>query len=172
MKKLLAATVVASSLLAGCGGPSVYRDEAFQPESPYQRKYSLQAQQACEGAQLALLSQGYRLEKVEASQVKAKKDFQPDEEVNVTLDFDVVCKDYEAGAMVFANAVETTYNLKKSTGATSLSVPAAGSFSLPWSKSADSLVKVAGQTITDPEFYKRFFDLVADYLKLPRSPSK
>jgi len=171
MKKLLVA-VVTAVVLTACGGHSVYLDEAFKPESPYQRKYSLQAPQVCNAAQLALLSQGYRIEKVEALQIKARKDFQPDDETNVTIDFDVMCKDFEAGSMVFANAVETTYMLKKNTGATSLSIPAAGSFSLPWSKSADSLVKVAGKTIADPQFYARFLDLMASYLKLPPSRSR
>lgn len=159
-------------LLAACGGPSVYGDEAFVKESPYQRKYGLKAQQACEGAQLALLSQAYRMEKADALQVRARKDFQPEDDVNITVDFEVICKDADTGALVFVNAVETTYELKKTSGSTSLSIPAAGSFSLPWSKSADSLVKVAGKTITDPRFYARFFDLVASYLKLPSGKSK
>jgi len=160
------------SLLTACGGPSVYGDEAFEKETPYQRKFDIKARQACEGAQLALLSQGYRIESGDALQIKAKKDFQPEDDVNITVDFDVTCRDSDAGALVFANAVETTYNLKKTSGSTSLSIPAAGSFSLPWSKTADSLVKVAGKTVTDKKFYDRFFELVASYLNLPPRKSK
>lgn len=171
MNKLFLLVLLVNTLVA-CGGPSVYRDESFNHEAPYQRKYVARALEVCNAGQLALLSQGYRLERAEYGEVKARKDFQPDDEINVTIDFDVVCKDFETGSIVFANAVETTFHLKKTTGSTSLSVPAAGSFSLPWSKSADSLVKVAGRTIADQQFYKRFFDLMGSYLRVPRPAVK
>ncbi|PHM20113.1 MAG: hypothetical protein CK604_08165 [Curvibacter sp. PD_MW3] len=151
------------ALLAACGTPSVYPDEAFSKESPYFKQFRQSEVQACEAAQHALLSQGYRIERAEAQNVRAKKDFQPDDEVNVTIDFDVVCKPSSSGATVFVNAVETTYELKKTSSAASLSVPGGG-IAMPWSKSTDALVKVAGKTIEDQKFYKRFFDLLTTYL--------
>ncbi|WP_419095689.1 DUF2242 domain-containing protein [Curvibacter soli] len=119
---------------------------------------------ACDAAQMALLSQGYRIEASDGLSVHAQKHFQPDDEVNTTIDFYVTCKEQDGGAMVFANAVETTYELKKTSNATGFSVAGAGSITMPWSKSADSLVKVAGQTIADGKFYQRFFDLLSTYL--------
>jgi len=159
----LITTIGTLSLLVACGTPSVYSDEAFSKESPYFKQFRQSEAQACEAAQHALLSQGYRIERAEAQNVRAKKDFQPDDEVNVTIDFDVVCKPSGSGATVFVNAVETTYELKKTSSPTSLSVPGA-SIAMPWSKSTDALVKVAGKTIEDEKFYKRFFDLLATYL--------
>lgn len=156
-------TLLTLALLAACGTPSVYTDEAFSKESPYFKQFRQSEVQACEAAQHALLSQGYRIERFEAQNVRAKKDFQPDDEVNVTIDFDVVCKPSGSGATVFVNAVETTYELKKTSSPTSLSLPGA-SIAMPWSKSTDALVKVAGKTIEDERFYKRFFDLLATYL--------
>lgn len=156
-------TLLTLALLAACGTPSVYQDEAFSKASPYFKQFRQNETQACEAAQHALLSQGYRIERFEAQNVRAKKDFQPDDEVNVTIDFDVVCKPSGSGATVFVNAVETTYELKKTSSPTSLSLPGA-SIAMPWSKSTDALVKVAGKTIEDERFYKRFFDLLATYL--------
>ncbi|HCY14785.1 MAG: hypothetical protein A2Z93_15800 [Curvibacter sp. GWA2_64_110] len=156
-------TLLTLALLAACGTPSVYPDEAFSKESPYFKKFRQSEAQACEAAQHALLSQGYRIERAEAQNVRAKKDFQPDDDVNVTIDFDVVCKASDSGATVFVNAVETTYELKKTSGAASLSV-SGGGIALPWGKSTDALVKVAGKTIEDERFYKRFFDLLTTYL--------
>jgi hypothetical protein len=153
-----------AQLLVACGGPSVYCDEAFVKESPYQREFFLPAQDACEGAQRALLSQAYRIERLDGLNIRAHKDFQPEDEINITIDFDITCKVTPGGALVFVNAIETTYSLKKTGGATSLSVPGAGSISMPWSKSADSLVKTSGTTITDPTFYRRFFDLMTTFL--------
>ena len=150
-------------LCTACGTAVVYKDEAFKKESPFQRGFHESDRRACEAAQRALLSQGYRIERFDAVSVRAQKDFQPDDEVNNTIDFDVTCKVSGAGSTVFANAVETSYKLKKASGAASLSV-AGGGIALPWSKSADSLVKVSGMTIADEKFYRRFFDLVTDYL--------
>jgi len=155
--------LITTTLLAACGTPSVYPDEAFSKESPYFKQFRQSEVQACEAAQHALLSQGYRIERAETQNVRAKKDFQPDDEVNVTIDFDVVCKPSGSGATVFVNAVETTYELKKTSSAASLSVPGGG-IAMPWSKSTDALVKVAGKTIEDQKFYKRFFDLLTNYL--------
>lgn len=159
----LSTTLLTLALLAACGTPSVYPDEAFSKESPYFQKFRQGETQACEAAQHALLSQGYRIERAEAQNVRAKKDFQPDDDINVTIDFDVVCKPSGSGATVFVNAVETTYELKKTSSAASLSV-SGGGIALPWGKSTDALVKVAGKTIEDEKFYKRFFDLLTTYL--------
>lgn len=165
MKKILLACIAS---LYGCGGPDVYRDESFAAESPFTMKFGVSAQQACEGAQRALLGQGYRIEKKEPDTLIAIKDFQPDEEVSMTLEFNVTCKEDAGNARLFANAVQSRYVLKKSSQSTSLSVPT-GSISLPWSKSADSLVKVGSETISDPAFYARFFTLVRTYLGLPKT---
>lgn len=159
----LTTALLTLALLAACGTPSVYQDEAFSKTSPYLKDFRQGEAQACDAAQRALLSQGYRIEWAEGHNVRAKKDFQPDEDINVTIDFDVVCKPSGSGSTVFVNAVETTYELKKTSGAASLSV-SGGGIALPWGKSTDALVKVAGKTIEDEKFYKRFFDLLTTYL--------
>ncbi|MBU0588089.1 MAG: DUF2242 domain-containing protein [Gammaproteobacteria bacterium] len=160
----LALAVALLGLLAACGTSDVYRKEAFSKESPYQRHFLRDETQVCDAAQRTLLSQGYRIEQVSALNVKARKDFQPDDEVNITIDMDVTCHANSSGSTAYVNAVQTTYELKKTAGGASLSVPGAGSISMPWSKTTDTLVKVAGETISDEAFYKRFFDLLSDIL--------
>lgn len=161
----LALTACTVAALAGCGSSPVYKDEAFSQESPYQLTTTQGPQQACEAAQFALLSQGYRVERAEGLTMHFQKHFQPDEDTNATIDFFISCKPRGSGATVFANAVETTYELKKTSGSTGFSVAGAGSITMPWSKGADSLVKVAGITIADNRFYQRFFDLLGTYLR-------
>ena len=161
--KLLAVSCLLA-VLGGCGTAPVYKKEAFSQESPFQLVVTQDPQEACHAAQLTLLSQGYRIEKTEALTLVAQKHFQPDDEVNATIEFFVTCKPYDGGATVFANAVETTYELKKTASSTGFSVAGAGSITMPWTKGADSLVKVAGATISDKKFYQRFFDLLSKYL--------
>lgn len=160
----IAISLGAAIAVGGCGGHDVYREEAFQVESPFRVHLNVSAREACEAAQLALLSQGYRIESAQPLANKARKDFQPEKERSAAIEFNVVCKDYQSGSILFANAVQTSYELKKSRQATSISVPTAGSLSLPFGSTTESLIKVAEETISDETFYARFFALVRTYL--------
>ena len=156
------ALALSAMLLAACGTPSVHQHEKFAQQSPHFRSYPQADTVTCDAARRALLSQGYRIDAAAELNLKAHKDFQPNEDVNVVIDFDVTCvaKPDGRGATVYVNAEESTYNLKKISGAASLSVPGGG-IAMPWGKTNDQLVKVAGKTIADEGFYKRFFDLLA-----------
>lgn len=162
--KYFPTTIVLAALIGGCGGHDVYRDETFATASPYRKSLKASARQACDGAQLALLSQGYRLERTEPELIKGIKEFQPDEDIHAIVEFSVVCKDRGPGSMMFANAVQTKFELKKSSKSLNLGVSSAGSISLPWGKTTEALVKIAGETISDQDFYARFFSLVQTYL--------
>ncbi|MDD5177262.1 MAG: DUF2242 domain-containing protein [Sterolibacterium sp.] len=169
MRKYSAAAIIATLTLAtGCGGSAVYKGEAFKEESPYRRNLNVSAQKACEAAQLAMLSQAYRISHNEATDIRGQKDFQPDDEVNVTIELNVICKDVPPGSIIFANAVQTKYELKKSAKTTSVGIPSVGSISMPWGKTAESLVKVGGETISDEDYYARFFTLVKNILEPPQ----
>jgi len=159
------ALVLSVALLAACSTPTVHQNEKFAQQSPYFRHYGQTESAACVAARRALLSQGYRIDMTMDLNLKAHKDFQPDTDVNVVIDFDVTCiaKPDGSGSTVYVNAEESTYNLKKTSGAASLSVPGGG-IAMPWGKTTDQLVKVAGKTIVDEQFYKRFFDLLASQL--------
>lgn len=166
MRTCSVATLLATAMLtAACGGTSVYKGESFKEESPYRRNLNVSAQKACEAAQLAMLSQAYRISLNEATEIRGQKDFQPDDDLNVSIDLNVVCKDAPPGSIMFANAVQTKYELKKSSKTTSVGIPSVGSISMPWGKSAESLVKVGGETIADESYYARFFALVKNILE-------
>src|SRR5574343_1188536 len=83
---VLSAVVLA---LTACGSPhGVHVEEGFEAESPYFRRVSYGPVQACDAVQEALLSQGYRIEPQSDVHLRARKDFQPDDEHNVTIDFE------------------------------------------------------------------------------------
>ncbi|MDO8890363.1 MAG: DUF2242 domain-containing protein [Sulfurimicrobium sp.] len=165
--RLLAAWLILG--LAACGSSPVYERETFDANSPFQRRIPTALDPACEGARLALLSQGYTVDDTRPHHLKGTKSFQPDEDEHVTIEFDVVCAMTRSDTTLYANAVETRYDIKKSKQAAGISIPSVGSLNLPWGSTTESLVKVSGETITDTAFYERFFNLVEQQLGL--SPS-
>ena len=150
--------------LTGCATHPVHETEAFASDSPYQWRIPAMVDRACEGARLALLSQGYAVDDTRVHDLRGSKAFQPDEDVHVILEFRVVCVSTRSGTTLYANAVESHYDLKKSRQAAGISIPTVGSINLPWGTTTESLVKVSGETVSDEAFYKRFFLLVEKQL--------
>lgn len=160
------ALVLATATLAACGSSPVYEDESFNPKSPYQYPVPVEAGKACEAARLALLSNGYEVQVAVPEQLKASKAFQPDSDTHAVIEFNVACAVTREGTMIYANALEKRFQLKKSSQSAGLSVPSVGSISMPWGSTTESLVLVSSKTISDPDFYKRFYSLVGRELGL------
>ena len=156
-------------LLSACGTGSrvKFEAEAFGSTTTHSRSYGAPIAYTCEAARRALLSQGYVVNVADADRVKGRKNFQPDAEVHVEIEFNVVCAPDGMGGkktIAFVNALQDRYALKKSNNSASVGVGAIGSLSLPFSSSDDSLVRVASETITAGPFYDRFFALLQRYL--------
>ncbi|MGV3654584.1 MAG: DUF2242 domain-containing protein [Noviherbaspirillum sp.] len=164
-----------AAVLSACsavkpGGPrapnGAYADE-FTNTDTYSRAFPGHDQATCEAARRALLSQGYLISEAKPSLLKGRKNFQPQGEVHVQIEFNVVCAADSPGSQsttVFASAVRDRYSLKKSTNSASLGVGVLGSVSFPFGYSDDAMVKVASETIPSRDFYERFFSLVERYL--------
>ncbi|MCR6686273.1 DUF2242 domain-containing protein [Pseudoxanthomonas sp.] len=160
-------------LAAGLTGCGMHRDipdraafEAFDSSSTYSRSFDHSPAQTCEAARRALLSQGFVVGRAEADIVEARKYFQQDES-HEQVEFRAVCMPQLRGdqqTVVFVNAVQDRYALRKSNTSASLGVSALGSVSLPIGSSEDSLVKVASETLQDDTFYKRFFAVLERFL--------
>ena len=158
-------------LVAGCGGYQAYEEETFNEESPFKKELNVSAQTACNAAQLTLLNQGYTLKKLSADTFTGQKDFQPEEEKNIRITFNVACKNHEKGSTIFATAVQTTYKLNTSHQSASLGVPLGASISLPVGNAKESLDMTSAKTISDEDFYSRFYDLMQHYLEQLKQPS-
>ncbi len=162
-------------LLPACSGTPrpkpeapLFMEESFDSDSIYSRKYPAAPAFACEAARRALLGQGYVVTRTTDETVEATKNFQPASEDHIQLDVRVSCVEHGADqALVFVSAVQDRYALKKSPTSASVGVGALGSVSLPIGSSDDSLVRVASRTVSDAEFYKRFFDRLNYYLPAP-----
>ncbi|MEB1528382.1 DUF2242 domain-containing protein [Xanthomonas sp. WHRI 7945] len=139
--------------------------ETFNSDNTYSRSYPVQPGQACESARRALLSQGYVVAKATADAVEGTKNFQPNQDSHEQLELRVSCVAHgQDESWVFVSALQDRYALKKSATSASVGVGVLGSVSLPVGSSDDSLVRVASSTVQDGDFYKRFFERIAQYL--------
>jgi hypothetical protein len=156
--------------LSSCSGGRVYRSETFAPDSPYHHAFDATPEAACGAGRSALLSQGYVILESSEAHIKANKEFQPKEEIHNDLEVTITCEQHGSQAIVYANAVQQRYEVKKSRQSTSFSLPKIGALSLPGSSATEDLIKTGSETVTERNFYDRFFALVARLLEpVPRS---
>lgn len=137
-----------------------YQTEAFQSDTPFQYYSSQQPDAACEIARRALLSQGYQIDEARQQSVRGEKYFRPKADEATRLTITIVCLPSSLGTVMYANALETQFEMKSKGSNAGVSVSALGSLSLPWSIDKDTLVKVGEETVTAPDFYQRLFELI------------
>ena len=180
-------TVVTALVLVGIAGcaskkAAVYENENFDDSGTFSRNYPVTDKASCEAARRALLSQGYIITSNDPKMISGHKSFQQTGESHLEISFNVVCADdggSQHHATMFANALQDRYALKKVNNSASLGVGVLGSVSMPIGSTDDSMVKVASETVSSPQFYDRFFGLVEVFLpkpkeveKAPRAPEK
>ncbi len=148
--------------LAGCAAKpaQVYRTEAFELETPFQYHSDLPPLVLCEYGKRALLSQAYEVDATMPSNIKGSKFFQPETDHQVQLRITLTCMSTGRDTTIYANALQTRYELKAGGSSTGLSVSGLGSISVPWPTDKNSLVKVGEETISDADFYQRLFVLI------------
>lgn len=158
----LGITALALASLSGCTASAptrVYQTENFAMDTPFAYYSNRDSLGACEVGKRALLSQGYQVDDSKPLNLRAEKYFQPKAENATRLSINLVCLPSSLGAVVYANALETFYELKSRGSSAGVSVSGM-SLSLPWSADKDNLVKIGEETITQPDFYQRLFELI------------
>lgn len=149
-------------LLAACSQTKVarvYGEESFVRDTPFEYYSSRDPEGACEVGKRALLSQGYQVDDAKPLAIRGEKYFKPAPDQANKLTISLVCLPSSLGAVIYANALETHFQLKSQGGSAGVSVSGLGSLSLPWSDK-DTLVKLGEETVTSPDFYKRLFELI------------
>lgn len=158
-------------LLGACAGtkPPTFQQELFDTgASPFARGFNASTADTCEGARRALLSQGYMTTMTRSDTVDGTKNFQPTSDSHVVVEFHVVCTpgiEQTNSSVVYVNAVQNGYAMKKSDTSASVGLSILGSLSLPIRSNNDAMVKVSSETIPSGKFYERFFALVEHYLQ-------
>ena len=107
-----------------------------------------------------MLSHGYQIEGAQLRSIRGEKYFQPTPEQVTKLTISLACLPSSLGAVIYASAMETNFELKSRGSSAGVSVAGIGSLSLPWAADKDTLVKVGEVTITAPDFYQRLFELI------------
>ncbi|NML31984.1 DUF2242 domain-containing protein [Paraburkholderia antibiotica] len=166
-----AAAVFGLLALAACSStpqPKLTEEMFETGASPYARNFNSNTIDSCEAARRALLSQGYLTTMPRADTVDGTKNFQPTSDTHVVVEFHVVCTPGEEAAdssIVYVNAVQNGFALKKSDTSASVGLSVLGSLSLPIRSNSDAMVKISSETIPSGKFYDRFFALVDHYLQ-------
>ncbi|MGF6957636.1 DUF2242 domain-containing protein [Paraburkholderia youngii] len=146
-----------------------FTQELFETgASPYARNFNSSTGDSCEAARRALLSQGYLTTMSRPDTVDGTKNFQPTGDSHVVVEFHVVCTPGEEAAntsIVYVNAVQNGFALKKSDTSASVGLSVLGSLSLPIRSNSDAMVKISSETIPSGKFYDHFFSLVDHYLQ-------
>ncbi|MFZ5580051.1 MAG: DUF2242 domain-containing protein [Pseudomonadota bacterium] len=160
--------------LTACGAPSGgLKDSATASDSsPYQKQVAEDAHTACAAANRALLGDGYLTEPMGGDKVKGRKSYRNDGDRSTVVEMTVIClSDPSGGSTLYANGLRSTYELKKSATPASIGVSVIGSVSLPIGQSADSMVKTMDETISERDFYRKFFGAVENILNAARTES-
>ncbi|MEA3118253.1 MAG: hypothetical protein QOI13_1523 [Paraburkholderia sp.] len=162
-------------LLTACSSsPQKPQQEFFDAgASPFSRNFNATSDDACEAARRALLNQGYLTNETRPDVIDASRDFQPNNDKHITVEFHVVCTqgDDPETSVVYANAVQSGYALKKVDTSATVGFSVLGSLSLPIRSNSDSMVKVSSETIQSQPFYSQFFDYVRHYLRTSPKPT-
>ena len=161
----LPALLLSIALGACSSAPTpVYRSELFEAETPFQFHSDLPPLMLCDLGKRALLSQAYEVDASSPQNIRGSKFFPPQTDYQTQIRITLVCLPGKEDSTIFANALQTRYELKSGGSSTGLSVAGLGSISVPWPTDKNSLIKVGEETISDPEFYRRLFVLI-DNLK-------
>lgn len=169
--KTTAASLLALAALAACSSAPQpkFQQELFDTgASPFARNFNASTTDTCEAARRALLSQGYMTTLTHPDTVDGTKNFQPNGDSHVAVEFHVVCtagEETSDTSIVYVNAVQNGYALKKSDTSASVGLSIIGSVSLPIRSNSDEMVKISSETIPSGVFYERFFSLVDHYLQ-------
>jgi hypothetical protein len=169
--RITATSLLGLITLAACSSapPPKFQQELFETgASPYARNFNASTSDTCEAARRALLSQGYMTTLTRPDTVDGTKNFQPSSDSHIVVEFHVVCTPGEEASdtsIVYVNAVQNGFALKKSDTSASVGLSVLGSVSLPIRSNSDSMVKVSSETIPSGKFYDRFFGLVDHYLQ-------
>lgn len=160
MKRYSLLLILAILSLTACGGNRTYAvKEDFQTDSRYRRDFSATAAPVCEAARRVLQGDGYIVVKGADHDLVGAKEFPIEENRQAQLRMYVTCSPRGKGSTLFATATEEHFDVKTSSESTSIGIPLTP-LSIGSKKETHALAKTHGETVTDYNFYQRFYRAV------------
>jgi hypothetical protein len=158
--------IALATLIGGCASHKhdLARD-SFSESAPFSKTLAGSGDTVCWSVKRALLSQGYMLDRPDESStiLTGTRDFQPNPKLNVAVHLQATCADNRNGtSIVFVIATREDSRLQKMKQSTTAGIGPA-MITVP-SGSAKVLGVVRRETISDPTFYARFFQLVEEFI--------
>lgn len=164
MKRYGLVLTLISLLLAACSGTRTYAErEEFHSDSRHRRDFAVTAAPVCEAAHRVLLSEGYIVEGSAAPSLIGVKEFQIEENRHAILRLYVTCGQRASGSTLFVTATEEHFDVKTSRQSTTVGVPLVAPI-ISRKSEVDNQVKTRGETVTDKDFYERFYRAVQQEL--------
>lgn len=165
MKRYGPVLVLISLVLAGCGGPRSYAEgEDFQSDSRHRQDFTAPVAPVCVAARRVLLGDGYLVVGDSDLSLVGVKEFQIEEKSHAILRVYVTCSQRDSGSSLFVTATEEHFDVTTSRRSTSIGVPLVSPISIGSKSEVDNQVKTRGETVTERDFYERFYRAVRQEL--------
>jgi len=161
---VIGTTLLAAALATACASRRHdLASDSISAQAPFSRTFPGTGDAVCWSVKRAMLSQGYMLDRAtDTGVLTGTRDFQPDPKLNVSYHLQTTCADNRNGtSIVFVTATREDSQLQKMKQSTSMGIGPA-TITMP-SGSAKVLGVVRRETIQDPDFYHRFFQLVQGF---------
>lgn len=149
-------------LLSACGGIRTFAEnEDFQADPRYRRDFTAAAVQVCDAARRVLKGDGYVVAENAGGDhnLVGAKEFPIEENRHAILRVYVTCDQRTSGSTLFVTATEEHFDVKASSESTYIGVPLTP-LSLGSKREIENEVKIRGETVTDRDFYERFYRAV------------
>lgn len=164
MKRLNLLLLLVLSLSA-CGGTrTIAGKEDFQFDPRHRGDFSATAAPVCDATRRVLQGDGYIVKKGVDHDLIGHKEFPIEDERRAILRLYVTCSERTAGSTLFVTATEEHFDLKADSESTSIGVPLTP-LSISSEREISKEVKIRGETVTDRNFYERFYRAVRKELE-------
>ena len=148
-------------LLAGCGGPPRYApNEEFSADEKHHRDFQACPQALCDAARRALLGDGYLVNRADAQRLVGGKEFQVEAQQHAIVNIHVNCDQRRGGSTLYVTATEEHFDVKSLRQSSSIGFPVVAPIYYGTQSEADAQVKTHGETVSEREFYERFYRAV------------
>ncbi len=146
--------------LSACGGTrTIAGKEDFQLDPRHRRDFSAMAAPVCDAARRVLQGDGYIVKKSADHDLVGHKEFPIEDDRRAILRLYVTCSQSAAGSTLFATATEEHLDFMADSESTSIGVPLTP-LSISSEREISKEVKIRGETVTDRNFYERFYQAV------------